>query len=323
MEPIRACGDPERNPIKTLRIHGRFTLMIGMTQSFRKTFSDENKLKLREELGLTYHVNYLAQAQDLVGLHGERVLEVGGSMPEKVVLDSLEAEYWVGVEDYDYWTALPENGKAAAAINKLTTQSVEEMSGVESFDKLIPYSVLLGKIEELPTACHGQFSRIFSLACFEHIHRMQTALDAMYHALEPRGLVYSFFAPLWSTHNGHHLPDVEDENGNVWNFANNPLPPWGHLLMSPSQMQDFLERKMDRWAASEIVYNVFHNPHINRFFVEDYVDFFNRSPFTIKQIGAQPQNAPSENVKQQLIAAHPHRSNFETEGIVVVLEKGD
>ena len=58
---------------------------------------------LQQEFGLTYHIEYASLAEQLVGFKAKRVLEVGGSLPQRLVLDELMAAQWTALEEMDYW----------------------------------------------------------------------------------------------------------------------------------------------------------------------------------------------------------------------------
>jgi hypothetical protein len=65
---------------------------------------------LQARFGLGYHLPYLIQGQEIVGLSGMRVLEVGGSLPRELVIDTLGATQWVALEALRYWEELGESG---------------------------------------------------------------------------------------------------------------------------------------------------------------------------------------------------------------------
>ncbi len=153
--------------------------------------------------------------------------------------------------------------------------------------------MLAGRIEQLPAALHGQFDAVFSIATFEHIDRMPLALDAMHAALRPGGRLFALFAPIWSAHDGHHLHDVTDQRGRRFNKKRSPIPPWGHLLLTPPELHAHLLTRTDPAAAAEIVYEVYQAPSINRLFAEDYLRYFQASPFQVDEVaGMFPSGDP-------------------------------
>src|SRR5579862_1795064 len=114
-----------------------------------------------------YHLDALQIAKTVCGLEGLKVLEVGGSMPRKVVFESYNVARWFSVEDFDYWNELPSSSTAPTAL-----EIENALADAPTPDASPPYQVYRGKIEDLPYTFHGQFDRIFSVACFEHVHNL-------------------------------------------------------------------------------------------------------------------------------------------------------
>jgi len=109
---------------------------------------------------LSYHLTGIAQAQHHVGLTGERVLEIGGSLPEALVCDHLQAEQWIAVEDFEYWDEIPEADGSRPA--ERPTASLKDATP----ETTPAYAVLDGKTEQVPVAMEGHFTRAYSMACF-------------------------------------------------------------------------------------------------------------------------------------------------------------
>lgn len=283
---------------------------------------DSEKIKqLQQEFGLSYHIEYAAFANQLIGFKGKRVLEVGGSLPQRLVLDEMSAMQWTALEEMDYWTetlstgyvlgtppVLPRNKKRFVEVTPLDLQS---------------YNIYSGRIEELPQQLESQFDMVFSIAAFEHIARLPLALEKMKRALVPGGKLFSMFAPVWSSYNGHHLPEIVDKSGTHWSFGNSPVPPWGHLLFRPMELFDYLCQKTDPETAREIVYFVYSSPHINRFFLDDYLEMIARSGFKVLQANPIFEIEVPEVAQQQLSSRFPQCSNFGHSGLVFVLERGE
>lgn len=278
---------------------------------------DVRKLELQQEYGLSYHIDYAFFAEQLVGLKGKRVLEVGGSLPERFVINDLSAKQWLGLEETDYWAETLSTGQVLGTPPTLSGDK-------HYFSQAMPedlgsYRVCYGRIEDLPSALEGYFDVVFSIAAFEHIARLPLALDKMHRALKPAGKLFSLFAPIWSSYNGHHLPEIVDKSGNHWNFGNSPIPPWGHLFLSQIELYDLLCRTCDRETAQEIVYFVYSSPHINRFFLEDYFNIVNRSPFAIEKMTPMFQMPIPDAVQKALAVRYPGK-DFSCSGLLLVLK---
>lgn len=279
---------------------------------------------LQKRFNLTYHIPYLQLADKKVGLVGQKVLEVGGSLPHELVIDILGADAWIGVEETGYWNAVPDNGYGSKHGTPPRDSDLRRLELCPGIAGLRPRDVLEGAIENLPATLENTFDRVFSIACFEHIHQMPEALNAMYRALRPGGLLFTMYSPIWSAHDGHHLSQMTDSQGRPIHTENDPvrIAPWAHLLLSPEQMVDHLDAaKYDLTTRLQIVENLYHNPHINRFFSEDYFRFFQQSPFTIVEaITTFPYPIPPD-IQAALEAKYPGRTQFANNGILAILQK--
>ena len=275
---------------------------------------------LKRKYGLSYHIHFADLAQQLVGLADKRVLEVGGSLPSGLVLDDLGAQQWLALEEPDYWDETLSTGLVLGTPPPLTGQR-------RRFNEATPatldrHNLLYGRIEDLPEALHGHFDVVFSIAAFEHIAKLPAALDKMFCALRPGGRLFSLFSPIWSAHDGHHLPEIQDQAGNQYNFGKSPIPPWGHLLMRPMEMLDhLLAQGCDKAFAREVVYYVYSSNHINRFFLDDFLEIVQRSDFKVAQATPMfPVPVPAAT-QARLEQLHPGRKNFSNDGLLLVLEK--
>ena len=265
---------------------------------------------------LSYHVSYAEAAEAQVGLRGKRVLEVGGSLPPEYTLQILGARQWVAIQEPGYYR------EVRAAEQHSSFKNVLPMEEATSVERLGPYAVLVGSIEDLPSALHGHFDVVFSIAAFEHILRFGRALDLMAAALNQEGKLFTLFSPIWSTHDGHHLPEIVDLEGRKFWFQNSPIPPWGHLYLTPPELYAHLLQHTDPQTAQEIVYYVYNSPQINRLFTEDYQAYVQLSPLegTIAKTFISPI-APE--LQARIEARNPGRKHFDNNGLMMTLSKRD
>ncbi len=281
------------------------------------SFLEEDIGTLQARFNLSYHIPYLMHGERTAGLKGMKVLEVGGSLPKELVLGILGAGQWVGLEAMRYWNELGEKGGGTRPSGDLSAK----IEDINTMSDLGDYALLEGQVEDLPKGMEGAFDRIFSIACFEHIHTLGLALEKMHSALKPGGKLFTMFSPIWSAHDGHHLPDMVDANGKKWDAGKSPIPPWGHLLLGPAQMERHLAAQTDRRTASKMIFNIFHNQHINRLFTEDYIDYVKGSPFDVEQLNLTfPAKIP-EHIQKVLELRYPGKKNFSNNGIMMVLSK--
>jgi len=140
----------------------------------------------------------------------------------------------------------------------------------------------------------------------------------MFLSLRDSGYLFSMFSPLWSAFDGHHQRRPFDIKGNV---LNSPIPPWGHLLMRPPELCQYLYKITDKESADQIVYRVYNSDLINRFFTEDYLNFFQQSSFKIKQCHLTYQTNIEPKIQKKLETLYPGRKYFANNGIMVIMQK--
>lgn len=284
--------------------------------------TQEQIQECQSNFNLSYHVNFAHICQELVGLENKDVLQVGGSLPPNFVFDYLGVKSWTGIETPDYEKSLQETGGITH-----TGTIIKDIKNIPDykFNKKPQnrYNFYLENIEDLPKEYYKKYDLIFSIATFEHIHKLPLALDKMFLALKPGGKLFSMFSPIWSAYDGHHLPEIIDKSGNKYNFGNSPIPPWGHLFMSRGEMSRYLYEKIDKTTADTIVYYVYQSNHINRFFTEDYLDAIEQSLFSINRLELTFASPINPAIEQKLKLMYPGKKEFANNGILLVLDKDD
>jgi SAM-dependent methyltransferase len=277
----------------------------------------------QSKFNLSYHVGFSYICQELVGFENKDVLEVGGSLPPDFVFNYLGVKSWTGIETPDYEKSLQETGglthKGTVIIDDNNLKN--NLSHYKFVNKQQSnYRFYLENIEDLTEEYYHQYDLIFSIAAFEHIHKLPLALDKMFLALKPGGKLFSIFSPIWSAYDGHHLPEIIDAKGNKYNFGNSPIPPWGHLLMSRGEMTRYLYEKIDKATADQIVYYVYQSNHINRFFTEDYIDAVRQTQFKVNKLDLVFPSSINPVQEEKLKLMHPGKKYFTNNGILLVLE---
>jgi len=130
---------------------------------------------LQQEFGLSYHIEFAATAEQLVGFKGKRVLEVGGNLPQRLVFDVLGVIQWTALEEMDYWTETLSTGHVCGT-PPLSTEQYKSLRDVTPSD-ISSYNQLYGGIEQLPQTLEAKYDLVFSVAAFEHITRLPLALE--------------------------------------------------------------------------------------------------------------------------------------------------
>lgn len=261
----------------------------------------------------SYQTGYVLQVDREVGFAGKDVLEVGGSLPESFVLEGLGVKSWTAVEYVGYYDYC-----GFSYPGQSIDTSFEAIAAQKRFE-VQPYQVINGKIEHLPFPLFSQFDLVFSIAALPFLHAIPMATEKIFQALKVGGCYCASASPIWSCYNGHVLTSIESASGEEYHFGNSPIPPWGHLLMNPPQMYDFLCRKTDRETAAKITYEVYNSQRANRFFLEDYREFVRLSPFSkgsFLPVFASP--VPAE-IQEKLTVLHPGYQNFSAQGFQLSL----
>lgn len=255
---------------------------------------------------LSYHIPYLKQFCTEFDVRGRDILEVGGAMPKEIVIDFLGANSWTCTEDPMYDKLLPSPGNQ---------QTIASSKGSDS------YTTILKNIEEFDTSFNEKFDCIFSIACFEHISKLPEALNKMWSVLKPGGKLFSMFSPIWSCHEGHHVMHLSIPEKFPTRGDQNILAPWEHLVKTRRQLHRDLKLKFDADFADKVFYEVFNNPHINRYFAEDYEYIFHNSPFQLDKFIPSYSVPVPEPYQQRLESMYQGYKKFSNQGFYVFISK--
>jgi len=288
--------------------------------------NSENISECQKRFSLSYHITFANYCEQLIGFKGKDVLEVGGSLPQEFVLEWLNVKSWSAIETPEYDKAFSdlvildgEEFDLQATIAKIEKQKKLGFKN-RKFDQ---YNLFLGEIENLPEEHYQKYDLIFSIAAFEHIHKIPQALEKMFAALRPGGKLFSMFCPIWSAHDGHHIPAVTDSHGVLIErgSSNCPIPPWGHLTMSPPEMCEHLYQHTDKKTADLPVYYIYNSDHINRFFLEDYLNFVQQSSFSIEKVERIYPTSENIEIQETLKYLYPKNEDFLSNGLMLILSK--
>ena len=277
--------------------------VLGLSEAQLQHFQTAFKLR--------YHLNYLQVCQQFVPLRGLDVLEVGGALPASLVIDRLGCNSWTAVEAPAY----DEELGAANQFHRNAQDQVHQQNHAAS------YRHLYLDIESIPEDHHGQYDLIFSIACFEHIHRLPQALRVMHRCLKPGGRLFTMHSPIWSAFDGHHLPigiPARFESSN--NDQQQIFRPWEHLLLTRSQAFQVIRDRYDSEFAEEVIYYTYNSDHINRYFSEDYLMAFEASAFEIDQYQLTFQVQTPSQIQEELQKRYPGYAQFANNGVLALLK---
>jgi SAM-dependent methyltransferase len=283
-----------------------------MTTTTVLGLSEAQQQQYQQVFKLSYHLNYLHICQQHIPLRGLDVLEVGGALPASLVIDHLGCNSWTAVEApaYDH-----ELGSANQFHRNAGDRDHQQAHASR-------YRHLYLDIEEIAQEHYGQYDLIFSIACFEHIHRLPQALRVMHRCLRQGGKLFTMHSPIWSAFDGHHLPIGIPERFDQSNPQQSYVfEPWGHLLNSRLQAFQDLTARFDAEFAEEVIYYTYNSDRINRYFSEDYLLVFQASPFVVDHCQLSFPFVPPVDIQQALERRYPGYVQFANNGIFALLSK--
>jgi SAM-dependent methyltransferase len=268
----------------------------------------ENNIQGHQQSYFNYFLN-------LYDVQGKDILEIGGAMPSTLVLDFLAVKSWTCVQSSDY--------EKYRSDNQIPSQERESS-----------YSFIYGNLEEfaVDSRFENNYDAIFSIACFEHIHKLPEALKVMYKSLRPEGKLFSMFSPIWSGPWGQHytseaparFDSIRPAEG--WTTQSIFSGPWDHLLLSRLQFFEHYKAKFDEEFAAELMYMTFNSPQVNRYFFEDYIAFIRATGFKelilngLFTMPDSPETAQSLTILRNRYLSFGY-ANFSDAGIVAFLRK--
>ncbi len=240
--------------------------------------------------------DYFEIFRSSIDLKDKHVLEVGGAVPVELVEKA-------GVSS---WTALD------------VSQTRLSRSGFGK-SETGAYRVLNLDIADLD--CKEEYDVVYSTNCFEHVGRLALGLDKIYAALKPSGLLFTVFAPIWSSRYGHHA--FVHWRGRNYTFNDRVVPDWYHLTHDENEMHEFLCRTHDSEFADEMCYCTYHGTDINHLNDSEYETLIARYDYSaIFKLRLRSFSRPSEETRMLAMRRHPSIRNLETLGYFWVLKKG-
>ena len=170
--------------------------------------------------------------EPFIDFKGKKVLEVGGNSNCRSALPFLlaGAELVVvsGLDDVASSTPPPDTDGYSISIVQADARNL------------------------LATFAREQFDIVYGVSVIEHIDDLPLALSQIQEVLKQDGLLYLQGNPIWSGPIGHHVWVTPYHNqsegtytfmtfpGSESSYPCNPIPDWGHLLMTPVEMGEHL-----------------------------------------------------------------------------------
>jgi len=179
-----------------------------------------------------------------------------------------------------------------------------------------------------------RFDVVYGISIVEHIPSPSKFLDEVYRILKPGGLAFLEGNPIWSSSKGHHLwvatwggPYQSKTTSNYlfsgWpgKASTNPLPDWSHLLMTSSQMREYLtEKRIPSTDIDCIVDWVFHCDQVNRINMSEIAAAYTGSNLVVLEANTVKEYVPPD-VLADLRGRFGDGVDYGTAGVSYVLAK--
>jgi SAM-dependent methyltransferase len=180
--------------------------------------------------------------------------------------------------------------------------------------------IKIARVDGLELTKHfepNSFDVVFGLSIIEHIPNPKRFIEQVHYVLKPGGLAYFEGYPLWSSPKGHHLW-VASWAGTV---SSNPVPDWGHLLLSEEELKDHLrDQSIPESDITCIAHWIYASDEVNRLSLTEISDAYTDSGLTTIEANVQRCEVP-EGILHQLRQKCGDGIDYGISGITYVLRK--
>ena len=196
-------------------------------------------------------------------LEGKDVLELGGKLSRPLLKRVIKPKSWTSVGTYY-------DGEPHSAIGL----EGPELTLKPEWNQYCNYSVLAYIKYALQSMNTKSYDVIYSIAAFEHIHKLGTCIDQVSKLLKPGGTLYAYFTSCWMGQHGHH-----------WSRVRSCLGDYDHLIHTESEIYPLLMKSARTSIESDMdVYYMYRGSRINRNTHNDYIKAFNEGQFSKRQV---------------------------------------
>ena len=235
------------------------------------TFPDPEQLKVKYKL--SYHVDCLERLRSAQAISGARVLEVGGALPESLVIGTYGAVSWTSVDLVAEYSKM-------LGLRKSLEQSLSGTSRPARAGEWVSYD---GRASALPATFDGAFDVCVSIATFEHVLDLDATLAAIRRALAPSGRLFAQVGPIWSSWRGHHVfPDYYAPHQDLTKDMLSRMVPWQHLVMDEFGFEAWAKKLYGQEFAAIACTSVYRSQRLNRLLCADYLAAFKKAGFAVR-----------------------------------------
>lgn len=246
-----------------------------------------------------------------INVEGKDVLEIGGAQSCESAIPFLK------------------DGARSVTVSGLQHIS-NELSDAESGLRVVYANALeLSKVFGV-----SKFDVVYGISIVEHIPSPHIFIEEVFKVLKPGGLAYLQGSPIWSSPKGHHLWVAQwggaYENKATANFlfskwpnqsSTNPIPDWAHLLMSSTQMHQYLEKlNLSKINIECILDWIYRSQEINRLDILEIMDIYTMSRLQVLEAQVRMVNVPTD-ILAALRQIHGSGIDFGVTGVAFLLKK--
>ncbi len=168
----------------------------------------------------------------------------------------------------------------------------------------------------------NSFDAVLSVATMEHVNGLDIFLSEVARVLKPKGVFYTEFSPIWSSAKGHHVYAVAGpKEARFWKPGKNPIPDYGHLLMTHDEMREFLTSgPCTEELIEPIIQWIYFGESINRCHFEEYIKAFRTCLLIIEKMSFA-HDAAERDTLARLNSKYSGEKNFTCASISAVFRK--
>ncbi|MBW4509737.1 MAG: class I SAM-dependent methyltransferase [Scytonematopsis contorta HA4267-MV1] len=174
-------------------------------------------------------------------------------------------------------------------------------------------------IAELNRAEFGEFDVICSDAVFEHCQDLKSVLKALYTLLEPQGIIYASYGPLWYSWGGDHFSG----RGGIEKGYN-------HLLLEPRTYQEYYYNNL-RDDAFEVQNGgrYIELDLFSKLSTQEYIDLYKQVGFKLESLiiefSQQAEALQSTPIFKRILERHSQLivDDFKIKSHILLLRKGE
>lgn len=289
---------------------------MGLIKSFGRL--DWSKPVGHEKLQLDQATEYLIRVLDMLddayGLKGKMVADIGGSNISPEIAAYYGIQKMVCVDPVTRWYSDLGYDIQETRYAELDLVSNEQFR--HAWDSK-SYFIVDEPAENLTEEYYSKFDIVVSMSTFEHVDSVEKTMNNIYNMLNPGGVMFASYEPVFSCAKGHHVWINEELC-----FAKLPELDFFHLKYTYDEAKEFLKGfdKFDGYVDT-ILEQAYHSHVINRKTFHQHMDEISRSRFHNYVIDYWYRDCEPEKEDLERIRRRFGEQRFDVRGIAVTAYK--